>query len=264
MAKQERLEGLAYEKAGEGIPLLLLHGFPFHRDIYSPVLPALAQVASAVALDLPGFGGSEALPQGFTLEAMGQRVLAFARALGWPRFVLVGHSMGGYVALEVAAQDPNSLLGLVLLSSHPYADSPEAKLRRQEGVAMILQGRRNEFLTGFLQRLVSPVTKERFPRLSQESAAMAAEVSDQVLVGSLQAMAGRRDHSATLSKLEVPVLVLVGEEDALISREMASQVSRLPRKGQLSLISEVGHLPTLERPIAVADALARFLLQVAG
>lgn len=93
---------------------------------------------------------------------------------------------------------------------------------------------------------------------------MAAEVSDQVLVGSLEAMAGRRDHSTTLGKVAVPVLVLVGEEDTLIPREMASQVAQLARRGQLCLIEEAGHLPTLERPIAVADALARFLLEVAG
>lgn len=264
MAKHETLEGLAYEQAGGGIPVLLLHGFPFHRDLYGPVLPALAQRALVVAVDLPGFGGSPALPQGFTLEAMGERVLAFARACGVSRFVLVGHSMGGYVALEMAAQDPGSLLGLVLLSSHPYADSPEARLRRQEGVAMIRQGLREEFLKSFLPRLLSPATRQRFPRLSQELASMAAEVSDQVLVGSLEAMAGRRDHSTTLGKVAVPVLVLVGEEDTLIPREMASQVAQLARRGQLCLIEEAGHLPTLERPIAVADALARFLLEVAG
>ncbi|MGQ9495276.1 MAG: alpha/beta fold hydrolase [Thermoanaerobaculaceae bacterium] len=264
MAKHETVEGLAYEMSGGGIPVLLLHGFPFHRDLYGPVLPALAQVALAVAVDLPGFGGSPALPQGFTLEAMGERVLAFARARGLPRFVLVGHSMGGYVALEVAAQDPDALLGLVLLSSHPFPDSPEAKQRRQEGVAMIRQGRRNEFLTGFLQRLLAPATRQRFPRLSQELASMASEVSDQVLVGSLEAMAGRRDHSTTLGKVDVPVLVMVGEEDALIPREMASQVAQLARQGELCLISETGHVPTLERPIAVADALARFLPRVAG
>jgi pimeloyl-ACP methyl ester carboxylesterase len=249
---------LAFEEAGEGTPVLLLHGFPFNRDLFAPVLPALAQVAKVVACDLPGFGASPPLPPGFSLADMARKVLAWAQEKELSPFVLVGHSMGGYVALEVAAQAPSSLLGLVLLASHANADSPEAYARRQEGIAWLQAGQRQKFLLDFLRRLVGRTTQERFPRLLQELEAMTSAVPDQVLAGCLQAMALRRDHRQTLAQLPVPLLVLVGEEDPLISQEVAAATAALAPQGQLALVPQAGHLPTLEMPVATAEILARF------
>jgi pimeloyl-ACP methyl ester carboxylesterase len=250
---------LAYEEGGEGLPVLLLHGFPLHRDIFAPVLPAASQLARVVALDLPGFGASPLPAEGFSMQSLAREVLAFARGKGFRRFALVGHSMGGYVALEVASQAPEALAGLVLLASHPRADTPEARARRAEGVALIRSGLRQEFLAGFLSRLLSRWSQQNAPRLAAELAAMAQAVPDEVLVGCLEAMAARADHTVTLTRLQVPVLVLIGEEDALITRELAESAAQAATRGELVVIPEAGHVPTMEKPIATAEALARFL-----
>jgi len=250
---------LSYEQSGKGLPVLLLHGFPLHRDIFAPVLPALSQVGSMVAVDLPGFGASPLPRAGFSMKNVAQEVVTFAREQGFRRFALVGHSMGGYIALEMAAQAPETLAGLVLLASHPWADTPEARARRGEGIALIRRGLRQEFLAGFLSRLLSRWSQENFPRLAGELAAMAEAVPDEVLVGYLEAMAARADHAATLAQLAVPVLVLIGDEDALIPGELAESAARIARRGQLAVIPEAGHVPTMEKAIATAEALARFL-----
>ncbi|MFN3412670.1 MAG: alpha/beta fold hydrolase [Thermoanaerobaculum sp.] len=255
---------LAWEEAGQGIPVVLLHGFPFCRDIFAPVMPALAHVGRVAAVDLPGFGQSPPLAPGFSLADVAKEVIAFLQALGLQRTVLVGHSMGGYVALELAAQKPEALAGLVLLASHPRGDTPEAKAKRQEGIETIRQGRRAEFLEGFLARLPSPWTRQHAPRLLQEVRAMAEAVSDQVLVSFLQAMAERKDHTETVRKLEVPVGVVVGEADALIPRELARETAAQAPRGSLIVVPEAGHLPTLEKPVFTAEALARLVREAEG
>lgn len=254
---------LAFEQHGTGLPVVLLHGFPFCRDLFAPVMPALAEVGRVVAVDLPGFGESPPLSPGFSLADMAEEVSRLAGVLELPPFVVVGHSMGGYVALELAAQVPETLAGLVLLASHPRADTPEAKARRQEGVGLIRSGQRREFLEGFLARLLSPWTREHAPRIAQEVRLMAEAVSDHVLVGCLHAMAERRDHSETLKGLAVPVGVVVGEDDALIPMDLARATAEVAR-GELVVIPEAGHLPMLEKPIATADALARFVRGASG
>lgn len=264
MGKSGEVKALAWEEAGEGTPVVLLHGFPFCREVFSPVMPALAQVGRVVAVDLPGFGQSPPLFPGFSLADVATEILGLLRALGIERAVLVGHSMGGYVALEVAAQKPQALAGLVLLASHPRADTPEAKARRQEGIQAIGQGRREEFLESFLSRLWSPWTREHAPRLLREVQAMTATVPDQVLTGYLQAMAERQDHTHTLRKLRVPVGVVVGEEDALIPRELAREVAAESPLGRLVVVPEAGHLPTLEKPVFTAEALARLVREATG
>ncbi len=249
----------AWEEAGQGTPVVLLHGFPFCREIFLPVMPALAQVGRVVAVDLPGFGQSPPLSPGFSLADVAREILELLPALGLERAVLVGHSMGGYVALEVAAQKPGALAGLVLLASHPRADNPEAKARRQEGIQAIRLGKRGEFLGSFLARLWSPWTLQHAPRLLREVEAMTETVSDEVLVGYLQAMADRRDHTDTLRRLQVPVGVVVGEADPLIPQGLAADVAKEAPRGQLVVVPEAGHLPTLEKPVFTAEALARLV-----
>lgn len=263
LAGEARLP-LAFEEAGQGTPLVLLHGFPLNRDLFSPILPALAQLGRVVAVDLPGFGGSPPLPCPFTLGQMADAVWDLLDRLQLPSCVLAGHSMGGYVALEMAARRPESLRALILLASHPQPDSPEALARRQEGVRLIREGRRQEFLHAFLARLLAPSMRARQPRLAAEVAAMAATVPDEVLVGCLQAMAGRADHRPTLARLQVPLLVLVGEEDALIPPELAAATAQHACRGQLERVPLAGHLPPMEMPVATGEALARFLRSVVG
>lgn len=250
---------LAWEEAGQGIPVVLLHGFPFCREVFSAIAPALAQVGRVLAVDLPGFGQSPPLPTGFTLADVAREVLDLVDGLGLTPVVLVGHSMGGYVALEIAAQRPELLAGLVLLASHPRADTPEAKARRYEGIQAIGQGRRQAFLEGFLDRLWSPWAKERAPRLVGEVRGMAEAVPDQVLEGYLRAMAERPDHTATWQTLAVPTAVLVGEADPLIPKEMAAAVAAEASRAQLLVVPEAGHLPMVERPVVTAEMLARFV-----
>jgi 3-oxoadipate enol-lactonase len=253
---------LAVEDHGDGLPLVLLHGFPLSSEIFAPIRPALETVARVITPDLPGFGGSDQLAGAYTMDALAQQVVELADALSLPRFVLGGHSMGGYVALRVAAAHAERLEALILVATRAMADAPEARERRNEAIAAIVGGRRETFVDAFVAKLVGESTRRRAPRLVEELRTLAATVPDEVLIAALEAMRDRPDSSPILGALHLPVLVLAGSEDELIPPEAVRHMAALLPDAQLAFVPLAGHTPTVERPVAAAEVMVSFLEQL--
>jgi len=250
---------LEVEDHGEGVPVILLHGFPLSSEIWTPVRTAVGQAARLITPDLRGFGSSDKPATGYGIEDLAGDVVCLADALKLDRFVLGGHSMGGYVALRVAAAWPERLAGLILMDTRAEADAPEGRERRDAGIARIAAGDASAFLDEFVAGLVGPSSRARAPRVLAELRAIAAEAAAEALAGCLAGMRDRPDSSALLSTLDVPALVIVGQEDSLTppvsSRAMAAA---LPR-ATLVEIPSAGHTPSMERPILTAEAILAFL-----
>ncbi len=250
---------LAVEVAGSGVPLVLLHGFPLSSRMWEAVLPALAEAARVVAVDLRGFGDSQGPAGGYTMDALAEDAVALADALGLESFVLAGHSMGGYVAFRVAARVPHRLAGLVLVDSRAEADDEAGRGRREEAIARIVGGGREGFLDDFIPDLVAPDTRRRSPRLVEELRAVAGGVSGHVLAGCLAGMRDRPDSRPLLPTLATPVLVIVGEEDAITPPASARAMAGALPRASLAIIPQAGHTPPVERPVAVAEAMVAFV-----
>ncbi len=250
---------LEVEDHGEGIPVILLHGFPLSSQIWTPVRTAVEQAARLITPDLRGFGSSEKPPTGYGVGELAGEVIRLADAVKIDRFVLGGHSMGGYVALRVAAAWPERVAGLILVDTRAEADAPEGRERRNAGIARIAAGDASDFLDEFVAGLVGPSSRARAPRVLAELRAIAAEAAPEALAGCLAGMRDRPDSSALLPALAVPTLVIVGQEDSLTppaaSRSMAAA---LPR-ATLVEIPSAGHTPSMERPIPTAEAILGFL-----
>lgn len=250
---------LEVEDHGEGVPFILVHGFPLSSAIWTPVRTAVEHAARLITPDLRGFGASDKPATGYEIAELADDVVRLADALGIDRFVLGGHSMGGYVALRVAAVRPERIAGLVLLDTRAEADSPEGRMRRDEAIARIARGDVSGFLDDFVGGLVGPSTKARAPRILEELLAIAAEAAPHALSGCLAGMRDRDDSRPLLARLDVPALVIVGQEDSLTvplsSRAMAQA---LPR-ARLAEIALSGHTPCVERPIPTAEAILSFL-----
>ncbi len=250
---------LAVEGAGRGVPLVLLHGFPLSSQMWGGVLPALAEVARVVAVDLRGFGNSDAPAAGYSMDALAGDILGLAEVLGLARFALAGHSMGGYVAFRVAARAPERLAALIILDSRAEADDETGRRRREEAIGRILSGGRREFLEGFLPNLISAETRQRTPRPLEELRAMAQGVPDHVLVGCLAGMRERPDSLPLLPRITMPVLAMVGQEDEITPLACARTLAEATQRGSLAIIPGAGHTPPVERPVATAEAMVAFL-----
>jgi pimeloyl-ACP methyl ester carboxylesterase len=241
------------------VPLLLLHGFPLSSAIWDPVRPAVVGVTRLVTPDLRGFGGSDKPEAGYRMSELAEDVAALADALGLERFVVGGHSMGGYVALRLAAAFPERLAGVILIDTRADADSAEAAARRTAALAAIERRGGAEYLDGFVPNLLSQTTRDRAPRLLAELRTIAAAVPDHVLAGCQRGMRDRPDSSGLLPRLDVPALVLVGEDDAITPPDVARAMAVALPQATLAAIAGAGHTPSVERPVATAEALAGFV-----
>jgi pimeloyl-ACP methyl ester carboxylesterase len=255
------LEGIALEVEdhGDGVPVVLLHGFPLSSEMWTPIRTAVEQAARLITPDLRGFGGSDK-PQGdYGMETLAGDVLRLADRIRVERFVLGGHSMGGYVALRLAAAHAERLTGLILIDTRASADTPEGKVRRTIAIERIRRGEAAAFLDEFIPNLLGESTRGRAPRLATELRALAAEVPDHVLAGCLAGMRDRPDSVQVLSGLDLPALVITGQEDALAPPEVAHQMAAALPRGRLALVPLAGHTPSVERPIPTAEAILAFL-----
>ena len=250
---------LEVEDHGEGVPVVLLHGFPLSSEVWTPIRTAVEQAARLITPDLRGFGSSDKPEFGYTMDELADDVIRLADRLELSHFIVGGHSMGGYVALRLAAAHHGRLAGLILVDTRASAETPQGKARRDAAIERIRRGEAVAFLDEFFPNIVGESTLERAPRLAAELRSLAAGVPDHVLIGCLAGMRDRADSSDVLSRLDVPALVITGEEDLLAPPEVAANMAAGLRRARLAVIPFSGHTPSVERPIPTAEAILAFL-----
>jgi 3-oxoadipate enol-lactonase len=254
---------IAYEGRGSsGPPLLLVHGFPLDRRMWRGQLDGLADQARVVALDLPGFGQSQAQGEGqqpISMAELGERVIQVANALGFDRFVLGALSMGGYIAQAMLARHRGRLMGLALMDTRLEADTVDAVRGRLADADRALAEGTDFIADKMLPKLLTARTRAERPDMVAEVKAMIAGASRQGVAGALRGMAARTEHLAELAKLEVPATVIVGAEDEITPPDLARRLAQSIPGGQLAVVPGAGHMAPLEQPEAVNVALRALL-----
>ena len=231
--------------------VLLLHAFPLDARMWDAVAPAVEEAGyDVVAPDLPG----EELELGF--PAWTRRVLGLVEG----PFVPVGSSMGGYLAFELWRQAPDRIPALALVGTRATPDSPEQRLARDDSIRLLGEAGREPFWEDLAPRIFAEgvdaavVARARELTLAQPITA---------LVTVQETIRDRVDSRPTLPTIDVPVLVLVGEEDRLTPPADAEAMAAALPDARLTRIAGAGHLAVLERPEAVAAELLAFLSEVA-
>jgi pimeloyl-ACP methyl ester carboxylesterase len=177
---------LAYERRGTGAPLLLVHGFPLDHTEWEPLLPHLEDDFDIILPDLRGFGQSDAPDGAYTVEQMAADLAALLDELKIQRTYIVGHSMGGYVALAFIRSYPERVLGLGMVGSQAAADSPENKAKRYATVSEVAVNGVSA-VAGMSEKLSANPTHVGFFR------EMILRQRPSGVIGALKAMAERPD-----------------------------------------------------------------------
>ncbi len=250
---------LHYEDRGAGLAVVFLHGFPLGSDIWTEVAEVLHRRFRVVAPDLRGHGASEAPAGSYAMDVLAEDVVALADAVGLDRFVLVGHSMGGYVTFRVAARYLDRLVALGLVATRAEPDDDAAKARRHSAVDRVRREGGRAFVDSFVENLVSPHTRAAKPQVLDRLRAVARQVPDHVLVACLEALAARPDSRPLLPSLKLPALVVAGEHDPVTPPESARALAHALPAARLVVVREAGHVPSVEAPEATAAALGDFL-----
>jgi pimeloyl-ACP methyl ester carboxylesterase len=243
---------------GQGPCIVLLHGFcENHRiwaDYYAPLTQRGYQV---LGIDLPGFGQSESLEQASMAE-MAAAVKSVLEAAKLEKVIMIGHSMGGYAALEFAAAYPDRLLGFGLFHSHPYVDSPEKKAGRYQSAEKVLEEGSLSFVTrlypGLFPAIWPPAHTEEMNALIEEG----SHLSPAGIAYGLRCMAERRDHTDTLAQSKVPVLFIVGLEDPLQDERHKTEPPSLPALSVVHFLPGIGHMGMLEAFAETLEIVGNF------
>lgn len=253
-------------------PILLVHGFTGAKEDFTDCLDGLAELGwHAVAPDLRGHGGSDH-PRGqehYSFELFAADLLALADALGWARFVLLGHSMGGMVAQHVVLSHPERVAGLVLMdTSHGPPEGVDGSLLGAATDALDEGGMAR--LCQLQKEVGEPLSTPAHERLVAERPGY-AEFGDRKFLDSAEdmwrsmapTMLGQPDRLGRLRALSVPTLVLVGEQDDIFLGSSRRIAEAIP-DARLVVIADAGHSPQFEATDAWWGALAPFLADLAA
>jgi pimeloyl-ACP methyl ester carboxylesterase len=240
---------------GTGRPVVFLHGYPLSHVMWEALLPHLPRDCRAILLDLPGYGLAQEEPVPVTLEGFAQSVYRSLSGRVDPPSVIIGHSFGGYIALELYREHPELFAGLVLADTRSEADTQEAREKRLATIRRLEETGQPLEVEATAKGLLAPATWASggtVPTLVKDIIRAAPPAT---VIASLRAIAGRPDLSPILPTISVPTVVIWGEEDGLIPpAQSRSMVPKLPKATGVG-IAGAGHLPALEAPERFVEAL---------
>jgi 3-oxoadipate enol-lactonase len=252
---------LAYDDEGPGPVVVLIHGFPLDRTMWSSQLTTLGSRYRVIAPDLRGHGETPA-PEGiYPIDEMADDVVELLDALKITEpIVLGGLSMGGYVALSIAVRYPKRIRGLILMNTRAGADTPEtARVREDLAREVEASGSAEPVVGTMLPKLFGAATRANRAEVIARVGERMKGASARGVAGALRGMASRPDRTADLARIGVPALVLAGADDQLIPIDESRRMAEALPNAQLAVVPDAGHLAPLENPEASNEALLRFL-----
>jgi pimeloyl-ACP methyl ester carboxylesterase len=259
---------IAYTRVGSGVPLVLLHAFPLSAEMWAAQRGGLSREADVITVDQRGFGDS-ATPDALTGTSPDLNVVAGDLAELLDRLelrdvVLGGLSMGGYVAMTFLRHHAERVRGLILANTKASADTPEAAANRLRIAAEVEQARHTELLVAELgPKLLAEASRRRDPDLARRVESMLRAAPPEAVAWAQRAMASRPDSFDVLRALDVPVLVVAGEDDALMAQAEAEAMVSAVRDPELAVVPGAGHLTALETPREFNAAVSGFLKRCA-
>lgn len=247
-----------FTDTGKGRVVVLLHGFLGSAQIWEDTIRVLSRSYRVIAIDLPGHGQTPCFGYVHSMELMASAVKAVLDHLRLKRYVLVGHSMGGYVALAFAELYPEFLRGLCLYHSTAYPDSDEKKRDRLRAVELVKKNRRVYTRTTITHLFAAKNLKYLRKEISF-AMGIAAKTSQRGIVAALLGMRDRPSREMVLGWVRFPVMMVIGEHDNILPPQSLLEQSELISDKTVLWLEHDGHFGFLESPLASNGALRKFL-----
>jgi len=236
--------------------ILFLHGFAESREVWTDFTRPFPAGYRLLVPNLLGHGTNRAPVPDFAMEAQARYVVNYLDQKGASGPVLVvGHSMGGYVALALAERYPDRVAGLALINSTAYADTDEKRQNREKNIGFVERHGLNKFMESFVRPLFAPANRDRLPEALALLEDIGKATPEATIAGALRAMAARPDRTAMLRTARFPVLVAAGKHDVAVPlADSVTQAALAPVASALFLEGS-GHQAYLEQPEATRRAV---------
>ena len=238
---------VAFTDQGKGRAVVLLHGFLGASEIWKPLADNLKKSYRVIAIDLPGHGETEVIGYAHSMERMAACVKAVMDHLRLKRYVMIGHSMGGYVALAFADVYPDNLRGLCLFHSSAYPDSEQKKIDRTRAIEVVKANK-----TIYTKTTIANLfAKKNHKYLKDEMAfalGIAKKTSQRGIVAALLGMRDRPARDIILGMVQYPVMMVIGELDNVLPYEQLLEQAQVLKQPTVLYLEHDGHFGFLESP----------------
>ena len=248
---------LNYIISGNGEAIILIHGFVESLEIWEDLIPVLNKNYKVLAVDLPGHGASPLSDHDVSIEDMAVAINSILEKEKINTCVMIGHSMGGYVAMAFANLYPDKLSGLCLFHSSAYGDTPEKKEGRLRSVEAAKKDHK-DFLFSLVSKLFKEGNENKFPDEARKLKEIAINTSTEAVVAGLMAMRNRPDLSSVLAKLNIPVQFIWGKHDNALDFETVFPQAKLPSEAHILILDAAGHLGFVEAKQETYRSLENF------
>jgi len=250
---------IVYRVIGEGPPVILLHPFPANHELWLPVAETVAPRYRLVLPDLRGHGDSAAGDGPATMEKHAADVARVMDDADVGRVPLIGVSIGGYVLFEFWRRYRGRVAALGLFNTKAPADSAEVRAGRLQAANDVLERGTEPFFQSMVPRLLGKTTRETRPDLIEGALRMMRKISPEDVAQVQRGIAERPDSVETLKTINVPTLIVTGDEDILTGRNEAELMRQHISKSELRVIQRAGHYSPWEQQEEAAWLLRQFL-----
>lgn len=252
------MSAIFHKVKGTGPAVVLLHGFPMTHQVWDTFAENLADDFTVYTPDLPGFGESPIPDGSFSIEDVARAMLHWMSENQLNNVVILGHSMGGYVALSMIAQRPEWFRGLILFHSTAYPDGDEKKTSRTKVIKFIDDNGVLAFTSNFIHPLYADQQHASIPGVRSITMQAGADT----VKGYTRAMRDRPDATPVLKQFKKPVLFLAGDKDPGIPLATLADQSRIGEHLQLAVLTETGHMGMFEKPDESLTIVKTFIMNL--
>ncbi|MGB0013391.1 MAG: alpha/beta fold hydrolase [Candidatus Sulfotelmatobacter sp.] len=250
---------IVYHILGEGSPVVLLHPFPANHEFWLPVANAISARYRLILPDLRGHGDSGVGEGPATMEKHAADIYRVMDDAEIGRAPLVGVSIGGYALFEFWRKHRDRVAALGLCNTKAPADAPEARAARLQTANDVIERGTEPFFESMIPRLLGKSTRELRPDLVEGSLRMMRKMSPEDVAQVQRGMAERPDSVDTLKTINVPTLLMTGEEDVLTGVNEAELMRQHIPNAQLRVLPKAGHYSPWEQPEEAGKVLRQFL-----
>ena len=247
---------ISFSDQGTGTAVVLIHGFLENTTMWKNVVPEISKRNRVVTIDLLGHGKTDCIGYMHTMELFAETIAAVLKELRIRKCILVGHSLGGYIALAFAEKHPQKVKGLCLMNATSNEDTLERKALRLRANKMIANNFRNMVRMSFAN-LFGPKSKTIFKEEMELAILEALQTPMQGYIAAQEGMQLRANRNHVLTDNSFKKLLIIGKKDPVLDFE--TSLDEAEKTNSAFVVFENGHMPHIENKLALNDALKEFI-----
>lgn len=254
--------GNAGMPAKQGFPVVFIHGFCESSSIWKSLSEDLSEEFRIICPDLPGFGKSPLPENDFTLEEIGDQLVSWLLDHNIKQCIVIGHSMGGYIALEILRKHPDFVKAIGLFNSSAFEDPSDKKENRNKLIAFIQAHGVDPFLKTFVPSLFYPETAHHHTLTIAQISAEGLTIDPESVIKYAAAMRDRVGSIDLLKQYHDRILLIAGEFDQNVTLDKSQEMAKIIDNENAHIIPNSAHMSLFEQSELCYDAIRKFVRKI--